>query len=67
MAKYNAEEQRERGVRFALRAGLDPATTNIEWTYEPVDRGDPDKQVLVKLETFLFLTREEFAAIYNGE
>lgn len=66
MAIYDHEAGRQRGLRFAKRAGLDPATTSIEFSAESTANRDPAKRVLVKLETMLFLSREEFEALYNG-
>lgn len=38
----------------------------MDWSAESTANTDPDKRVLVKLETMLFLSREEFQDLYNG-
>lgn len=63
MAVYNHEEATARGKRFAARAGLDPASTNREWTAESM----PNGKVLVRLETILVLSEDEYNALYTGE
>lgn len=63
MAVFDYKADRARGKRFTERAGLDPATTNVDWSAEALDGGT----VLVRLETLLILSKDEYEAIYEGK
>lgn len=61
MAIYDPEPWNRLGKGLAEKAGLEPSTTSREWQAESYGNGE----VLVRFETLLIMSQEQFFSIYN--